>query len=100
MVQIHSPRPNFSESATCNFRKSSKDAMSAWYETRCSGLRSVLRERWLSREIIALRQVPCSTENPDSREIRYKIRPLGRKTRSAVHTHRPARCNYATALIG
>jgi hypothetical protein len=55
VVQIHSPRPIFLESATYNFRNSRKSAMSAWYETKRSCLRSVGHERSLSFELITLR---------------------------------------------
>jgi hypothetical protein len=55
VVQIHSPRPIFLESATYNFRNSRKSAMSAWYETKRSCLRFVGHERSLSFELITLR---------------------------------------------
>jgi hypothetical protein len=64
VVQIHSPRPSFVESATFNFSNSRKSTMSTWYETKRSYRVSVGRERSLSFEFIALRQEFCFTGNP------------------------------------
>ena len=56
MVQIHSPRPNFFESATYNFSKSRKSAKSAWYKTKRSLLISARPEGSLSFKFIALHE--------------------------------------------
>jgi hypothetical protein len=94
VVQIHSPRPLFLNQRFTPH----ENPKGAWSETKHSCIASVGRERSLSFEFIALQWGGLPSWESDSWEIRYKISPLGRKTKVVVQVLCSMSCQDAILL--
>jgi hypothetical protein len=99
MVQIHSPRPNFFESATYNFGNSRKSAMSAWYQTKRSCLNPAGRERSLFCECIALQRNVRFADNPIFDKVGTASGFWKKNQKARFKSCVLPRCHSATAFI-